>query len=646
MKKIVGWLLVFVSLSAQEPDWEKMVGAEQESDGDHLVSDHLESLQRSPMDLNRASASDLESLPWIAPQVAHAIVAFRNRFGPFHSLQQLTLIKGMDETTLALIAPFVFCKDQRRRASSGGNIRYLWSQPLQQSRGFIEKKYNGSPVKALLRTQIQPLDWLQLGWLMEKDSGERSLNDYRCGYVQVQRSHPGITLLLGHLTAESGQGLVFSHPGKWSDAWDALAAAKRRIKTVRPYLSTDENAGLFGSALQWQSDRLQATLLWSRTPVDASVENDSIRSFIATGLHRSAAERATQSRVKKTAAGAIVRWQPLAGLCLGLCVQQLELNAPAKKQNRPDAFFDFSGRSALAAGLNWDAMIGSVNWFGECARIGDAVAVNSGVWWQMAQWRQVLAVELIPTEYDHLLYPHLSLPEKNRRSLRWAMMWQVLPSLTLSFSALYTLHPWLRYRVEYASTLSERQQIVAVLAASKGLTVTMRCQRAGNPGSETLTADEKIIRNQIRNALLGQIDYQPAKSLNLRSRVEWNLVVRRKTLAALEQNSQAVSLYQQAICSLARSGSLCARLTWFQASEYDNRFFEYEQDLPGRLRIKMLYGRGWRWFLLAGFRYRGLHLTAKYEETIYQDRDHTGSGWDEVSGNRERWGSLQAELRW
>lgn len=646
MKKIIGCLLVSVSLSAQEPDWEKMIGTEQEADGDHLVSDHLESLQRSPMDLNRASASDLESLPWITPQLAHAIVSFRNRFGPFHSLRQLSLIKDMDETTLALIAPFVFCKDQRRRAHSGGSVRYLWSRPLQQTRGFVENKYSGAPEKTLVRAQIQPLDWLQLGWLMEKDSGERSLQDNRCGYVQVQRSRPGITLLLGHLTAESGQGLVFSHSGQWSDAWDGLAAAKRRIKTVRPYLSTDENAGLFGGALQWESDRLQAAFLWSRTPVDASVENDSIRSFIATGLHRSDTERATKDRVEKSAAGGVVHWQPSAGLRLGLCVQQLALSVPAKKQDRPDAFFDFTGRSALAAGLNWDAMIGSVNWFGECARIGKAVAVTSGVWWQMAQWRQVLTLELIPADYDNLLYPHLSLPEKNRRSLRCAVMWQALPILSLSFSALHTLHPWLRYRIDYASTLSERQQIVAVLSADKKLTVTMRGQRVGNPNSETLTTDEKIIRNQIRNTVLGQIDYQPGKGLSLRSRFEWNRVVQRKTLAAMEQNSQAASLYQQANWSLARFGSLCARVNWFEAPEYDNRFFEYEQDLPGRLRIKMLYGRGWRWFILAGLRHWGLHLTAKYEETIYRDRDHTGSGWDEASGNRERWISLQAELRW
>ncbi len=646
MKKIIGWLLVFVSLSAQEPDWEKMIGAEQESDGDHLVSDHLESLQRSPLDLNRASVSDLESLPWITPQQAHAIVAFRNHFGPYHSLQQLSLIKGMDETTLALIAPFVFCKDQRRGAQTGGSVRYLYSRPLQQSRGFVENKFNGSPEKTLVRGQVQPLNWLHLGWLMEKDSGERSSQDYRCGYVQVQPSHPGITLLLGHLTAESGQGLVFSHPGQWSDAWDGLAAAKRRIKTVRPYLSTDENAGLFGGALQWESNRLQLALLWSRTPVDASVENDSIRSFIATGLHRSDAERASQNQVQKTAAGGVVRWQPSTGLRLGLCVQQLKLSAPAKKQDRPDAFFDFTGRAELAAGLNWDVLLGAVNWFGECGRIGQAIAVTSGVWWQMAQWRQVLAVEFVPAGYDHLLYPHLSLPEKNRRSVRWAVLWQPLPSLSLSFSALHTLHPWLRYRLEYASTLSERQQIVAVLSANKRLTMTMRCQRAGNPSSETLTADEKIIRNQIRDAVLGQIDYQPAKSLSLRSRVEWNHVVQRKTLAAMEQNSRAASLYQQANWSLARFGSLCARLNWFHAPEYDNRFFEYEQDLPGRLRIKMLYGRGWRWFLLAGLRHWGLHLSAKYEETIYRDRDHTGSGWDEASGNRERWVSLQAELRW
>lgn len=50
-----------------------------------------------PLDLNQASQDELESLPGIGPTKAADIVAYREQFGPFSSIDQLMEVPGIGE---------------------------------------------------------------------------------------------------------------------------------------------------------------------------------------------------------------------------------------------------------------------------------------------------------------------------------------------------------------------------------------------------------------------------------------------------------------------------------------------------------------------------------------------------------------------
>lgn len=59
------------------------------------------------VDVNDASAAELERLPRVGPALAARIVAWREQHGPFVSLESLRHVRGIGPATARLLAPLV-----------------------------------------------------------------------------------------------------------------------------------------------------------------------------------------------------------------------------------------------------------------------------------------------------------------------------------------------------------------------------------------------------------------------------------------------------------------------------------------------------------------------------------------------------------
>jgi competence protein ComEA len=62
-------------------------------------------LEERPMDINQASAGDLELLPRIGPTLAERILEERARGGPFRSVDDLRRVRGIGPRTVELLRP-------------------------------------------------------------------------------------------------------------------------------------------------------------------------------------------------------------------------------------------------------------------------------------------------------------------------------------------------------------------------------------------------------------------------------------------------------------------------------------------------------------------------------------------------------------
>ncbi|HXN99171.1 MAG TPA: helix-hairpin-helix domain-containing protein [Candidatus Acidoferrales bacterium] len=68
------------------------------------------------IDLNTATAEQLQQVPGIGPSTAKAIVNFRQKSGPFQRIEDLLAIKGISKARLEKMRPYVTVNPPAQRS--------------------------------------------------------------------------------------------------------------------------------------------------------------------------------------------------------------------------------------------------------------------------------------------------------------------------------------------------------------------------------------------------------------------------------------------------------------------------------------------------------------------------------------------------
>lgn len=70
------------------------------------------------MNLNTASAEELDTLPEVGPRLAKAIIAFREKSGPFRRVEDLLAVPGISKRRLEKLRPFVYVELPKHESAS------------------------------------------------------------------------------------------------------------------------------------------------------------------------------------------------------------------------------------------------------------------------------------------------------------------------------------------------------------------------------------------------------------------------------------------------------------------------------------------------------------------------------------------------
>ena len=85
----------------------------EEIDNDQLY-EVFDELSRNPINLNKADITDLQKIPFIDLATAKAIIAYRDKYGTFFSVNELYSIKVLNDELVKKIVPFVTVRTQTK----------------------------------------------------------------------------------------------------------------------------------------------------------------------------------------------------------------------------------------------------------------------------------------------------------------------------------------------------------------------------------------------------------------------------------------------------------------------------------------------------------------------------------------------------
>ncbi|MBI4428953.1 MAG: helix-hairpin-helix domain-containing protein, partial [Ignavibacteriales bacterium] len=297
---------------------------------DSQLADVLARLEESPLDLNSATDSELQQIPGVTPTLAFRIVASREK-QRFTSVRDLLRIEGFTEELYLRVAKYVVVVNIAERGTPAVfrmSFRSRTQTDLQQRAGFANGAYAGSPVKSYNRMIAAYAEGgdiaktsqhsLELGMLMEKDPGERSVNDFIAGYALFNAPSFSVRVLLGDFVIEAGEGLVLWRSVGFSKGSEVISPLQKRGYGLKPYLSTDENLFFRGAAAEWKLNSMSVTVFHSSKPITASINADgNITSLFSDGYHRTSGELARKNNSHERLSGFKVALEPLWGVKVG-----------------------------------------------------------------------------------------------------------------------------------------------------------------------------------------------------------------------------------------------------------------------------------------------------------------------------------------
>ena len=676
----------------------------EDGDEDMDYEDLLENyifFSENPVNLNSEEPMRLVELHLISIFQYEELQKYRRYYGDFLFLDELEMVEGLDEQTLAIIKPVVCIeKDQSNdKITLNKMARYgkhqmvgRYEQVLEQQQGYApiddstllakpNSRYLGGPQKYQLKYTYNYRNKIRAGFVLEKDAGEMFFTDkvsdtiqkllgsqYRRGFdfagFHLYAKDLGIVkaAALGDYQLAFGQGLTLWSGMSFGKA-GAGSSVMKQGRGLTPKASASEYAFMRGAAVTLGKGPFSGTVFYSNRMIDANVsaadtldnEAELVSSLQETGYHRTIGELLDRHAIRQQVVGSHLAYA-IAHFEVGYTVHHTWLSVPL--QLRPSHYnqFYFQGQRLTNQGLDFKYIKGKYAVFGEASMSynPDSTALQQA---QGPAFAGLLGLTVKPAGYLNftILYRDYGRAYQNLMSNAFGEGGRNQGQRGIYLGVEAAPAPYwnlLAYVDQFQFTWLTSQ----VNAPSRGHDYYLRISHSFNKRTQAYL--QLRSKTKMKNSTDGMVfSHYPilytknAVRFNINYQIGWDFHCTNKAEYAHYRNDDGTNEHGYFLCQdIAykpenKPYSLTFRYAIFDAKDYNARIYAYENDVLYSFSVPALYGKGMRIYLLGKVKlFNAMTLYARIGRTIYSDRDEIGSGLTLIEGNRKT--DVKVEAIW
>lgn len=623
---------------------------------------------RYPLDLNKATRDELESLFILTPVQAKNIIDYRNKNGKYLTIYELQAVEGINKNTFEKLIPFVKILDeglnkdarslwQRIKTEDNSYAIVRYEQTLEKRKGFLpetpeNQRFIGSPAEIFARYRIQSQGDFSLGITAKNDAGEAiTWNpskkqyglDYYSAHFFIQNKGKLKSLAIGDYQVQIGQGLAMSSGFYIGKGAEAITTVKRSNQGIRPYTGAMETGFLRGVAATLNFKKIDWTNFFSyrnldgniRTGFDTITNSDQyVSSVLRFGYHRTQNELANKGNIGEAIGGTHLLYiSTNKNLKIGLSGIYTHYNVAFQPQNRVYNLFDFSGNLNYNLGADFSYNYQNFTFFGEYNRSkGGGNGILAGL---IASLHPKIDLSLLFRNYDPNFYSFYGntfgeiSTNRNERGFYWGIKYT--PHRKLNFAAYFDKfsQPWLTIRAEAPTDGFEYRLRINWMPTKK---ITLYAQFIDEHKQtnkiNNLTPQDYIVGQYRRNWLFN-MDYKTEKILSLKSRVQ---------LTTFQQDSSkletGIVMLQDVNFDFNKKFRIGFRFAIFDSKNFNTRLYVYEKNVLYAFALPLYQGVGVRNYVIIQYKLnRNWDFWARIAAFNYRDIDKISAGINEIDGN-------------
>ena len=621
---------------------------------DQLLEE-LSNYKENPLNLNIATKEELEQFTFLSAIQIENILAYVYIKGQMQTIHELLLIEEMDKKSIDRLIPFVCALPIPNIPSSQWKylLKYGKSEiisridiPLYQRKGY-ENTYLGPPVYHSVRYSYQSGNHLYAGIIGEKDAGEpfgalhnKKGYDFYGAWILLQNMGRLKTLSFGNYRLKFGQGLILNS-GFMNGKSLTLQQKPFQNQGIYKHSSSDEYNYFRGVATTISlSNRISLSGFYSHRYVDGTLQSDTLISINKTGLHRTESEVQRKNNATLQMTGGNLHYKGNR-FRIGITGIYYFLNRTYYPLSSDYTKYNINGKQFYNIGIDYALRLPKLSFEGEFAKSSQGMASLNKVQYSLTQNLQAMLLHRYYAHNYWSLYGHaFSEGSRIQNENGWYAAlectelrnWRFFSSIDL-FS-----FPWWRYRI---SKPSQGIDYTFLTEYSPKRTFNIRFIYRMKKKERDLTGSSgEIILPNWHHRFRLNLTYSPQSYISFRTMADYNqFYITGHLLNRGYQFTQRISC-QLPFFPIQING----QISYFNSTDYDTRVYIPERGLLNTFYTPSFSGKGFRYSFLLRYDYKKYAmLILKIGETIYHDRDETGTGYELISSNHKT--DIQMQLR-